>query len=417
MTIIYKRNQNTDGKGSAVHAHKTWFTFMEDLIANGWRVLGSGDGDTFENDGQTAGSSGTGSGGGFDVITRTEDLAQITLPSTVSSLSLEGSWGNESAFPDLLGACWRRIATPADAEHYCEFLFQMNVGGGGGISQRMIIRYCRGTQRFDNGASAWVRPSVNTGVAFTLGGGNTGNSIIDEVPPTSSDKTTFFAPTSNWRAHWYIGDSSVDYDFKFYANRISASVNGEIFSSFGRARLVTAAVSRSDGSPDPDPYILFTQFETAGGNTNHNWNNNELFGVDTTSFPADEQRLEDRVGAGQLVDIWMSFGLGDPGVPASIQGHYGGALIGPGSGPNASDDYAWNAMLGKQPGTDRSLVDTTLKAGLISDQPLVQRNFFKGVLKNDWFGLSSRRSDLPHLEEGPQPLTDPVRVQWGSVSI
>ena len=393
--ITSTRNRLWDESGN--EGNTIWFEFMNALIAQGWRVLGSGDGNSFENDGQTAGATGTGVGGGFDVITTSSVIQQIVLPDTVASEGRVGNWGNYSGFPDNFGASWRRIATPAGADHYCEYLFQVD-----SIDEQVLVRYCRGSQRFDSGATAWGRPNVNTGTALMLG---TRNSV--EQGQGVTEDANGFLPSTDGRAHWWIGDSSVDYDFLYWSHR--KGFNGDVQATFGRLR-VTGGPQRTDSSDDPDPYLLICQLDGAGF-TGHKWLAlNDVFRA-TEAAP---NRMEDRVsvfsGDGPY---WVSsYGLDDPGVAASNQGHYGGSLVNQvvqtGSGYQSLFD---NVRLVP---TDRRQIVTAIPvvfAGNVSSQ-----EYYKGVLKNDLFGLCGSPTAIPVVEKGPDP-SDPIRVRWGFFSV
>lgn len=528
MAIIVKRNQAI--LSASANAHAVWFDFMQDLIANGWRVLGSGDGVTFENDGQkvlgaafgrivtpgpgslldgetftlddgttsvvfefdtvpdgvgggnvvvdisaavdefdvrdaivtaingsalaiTAGpgfraapggaggdpantaavvlaNDATGAGGNtsssetvangdFSVSDMTGGgvaaggiggayhlFTSAVVPIDQSSPWTAGQWGNINPFPTTLGGSWIRIASPAGAFGYTELLFQVRFAVNPGVDEHMIVNMCRGSQRFNVAGSEWQRPGVNTGIALAFGR----TSPIDN-PEEGGFGVPAFAAGGDGHAHWIVGDETVDYDFFFWTHRDGIGFNGEVFADFGRLRVV-GGPTRSDLSEDPDPYVWITAFESGTGNTNHNFNNGEHFFSDTGG-PFGQERLEDRVGTGQLVTTVMSLGLDDPGVPASIQGHYGGHLAIPGVVGFSPTFYD---QMGGSPGLDRTLVDTSIKVGRATDDPEVTREFYKGTIKNDLIGLTTRRSDFPVVERGVD-VSDPFRVSWGRFHI
>lgn len=401
MPRVVNRNQEWNQTTMAGNGNAIWWDFVQDLISQGWRVLGSGDGDSFENDGQTAGTTGTGAGGGFDLFAaRPPAIQSITLPSTVAGAGRTGLFANVSGFPDGFGAAWWRIATPEGADRYCEFLFQLSWVNNG-VDERMIIRYCSGNQRFDNGASAWERPQVNTGTALSLG-----NQISADV--AGSNTYTVFLTSGNGHVHWVIGDADDDFDFHFWVSRDGFS--GEVFSNFGRFKLV-GGQKRTDDSDDPDPYVLLCAFETGSASTNHNLDNDDLLRVDDFINVGVSERLEDRTtttGTTLFPQMIASYGLDDPGVPASKQGHYGVSFWQPAN----VYGYAYeNRNYGANTATVRTVVDTDMKVGRASDDPQATHHFFKGVIKNDLIGWSSRQEPLPVVEKDSTGMI--YRVAWG----
>lgn len=395
MTAIQRRNQP---------AHETewpaiFFAFVEDLIAQGWRVLGSGDGLSFENDGQTAGSSGSGSGGGYHLFTSSSGVV-------VTSNWSAGNWGNINSSQ---GACWIRVASPADAEHYIEYLFQMSSSSY--HHNFLAIDYCRDQQRFDSGASAWVRPSVSSGIALSLV-----RSLYGWVADPSTLAQHYhpcLAPSGTGHSHWYIGDASEDYDFLLWVSRDDASTLGEVFSAFGRLR-TTLGLSRSDGSPDPDPYIHFVDFVNGGGNSTHNFKSDGVIFRTEYTVALGPERLEDRDGSGGLESggLMASYGLGDPGVPPSVQRHYAVGIMIP--TPAVNNDDPGTEHIGLDRATGDFIVDLSVKVARTNEDDDVSFTFHKGYIKNRVIGLVYPSRAAPVVTRNG---TDDYRVAWGALSL
>lgn len=110
----------------------------------------------------------------------------------------------------------------------------------------------------------------------------------------------------------------------------------------------------------------------------------------------------------------MTMGLDDPGVLDALKGHYGGQLgstrvdATTGNGP----DQNWWYMMGGMRGTQRTMVDTFVMVGRVYIPDVdVTEHFFKGVLKNDLLGFTSRGSLFPAVEKSIDETE--FRVSWG----
>lgn len=523
MAIISKRNIVFDSSANLGHA--IWFTFMEDLITQGWRVLGSGDGVTFENSGQkvAAAAFGTlltpaaaslndgetftiddgktsvtfefdtvpdGVGGGnvavdISALTTAAEVRDAIVtaingsalaitaeagsiapgdPANTSRLVMMndatgaggnttssetvtsgdfilsdmtgggvaaggsggafhlftsapaidqtspwtgGLWANVNPFAeDELGASWIRFATPADAEHYTEIVFQLQFNINPGTDESLSIIICRGDQRFDNGATQWQRPRVNQGTAISLGRINGASDDPDDPQPN----TAFWLPSSDGYVNWFIGDSDDDYDFFLWSVRAAAFSPGEVFADFGRFRVV-GGPTRSDNSADPDPYVWLVGTQSSTGNTNHNFSTTIHTQSDITA--SNPERLEDwTTGGSQIAENVATFGLGDPAIPTSVQGHYEVGLMPWGIVASGTPDFFIDDWNQTSQATGRTIVSTLVGVGRAYDSGSKPRKFFKGVLKNDLLGWSSKVRDIPTVQRGVD-VADPFRVAWG----
>lgn len=410
---------NPDDGDQDRFGHAVMFPFMEDLIAQGWRVLGSGDGVSFENQGQTAGATGVGSGGGYHVIDHATGLP-VTSSWPVGNL-VNASVSNS-------GASWVRFATPSDADHYMELLIQKQWSSNPAKCLGWVTEICKGSQRFNTGADEWTRPFVNTGTAIHLGTRDEG---AGQTPSTRSDEHTFWGPssggggsTNNNRAYWHIGDKEEDYDFLFWTSRgpdITSTPTGEVFSTFGRLRTVfniQRTVEAGGPSDDPDPYVIIAGFETGGGATNNNFANANFIRSDDGS----PERLEDRlptISSPIFAQMIASFGLDDPAAQSKNRdGHYGVAFwLWKDRG-----DAAWENME-RYPITDHYTEITLLAVGRMN----LNRRFraFKGFVKNNkLLRLSSVNTEKPvtrvnaptTLNPSP-PEPEDYRLLWGRFSV
>jgi hypothetical protein len=296
------------------------------------------------------------------------------------------------------------MATPADADHYAELLFQLQFDTNPGTTGVVFVAMCRGSQRFDNGADQWQRPDVNTGKALRFGSAT--NKHDPEVHGTGTGivNPAFIPSTGDSRAHWFIGDKTVDYDFLFWTHRRGFS--GEVFADFGRFRTI-GAERRSDDSEDPDPYIWFTGFESGTGSTNHNWFNQDHLRPREAATP-----LEDlETSSGTTAQTIMSYGIDDPAWPVAQQGHYGGQILVPAEldGFGSGIFYA-DANLESQL-TQNVIVDTVVKVA--HGNPAQQPYFIKGVLKNKLLAFNSKAgSGVPQVQ-APSDPAESFRVAWG----
>lgn len=392
-----------------------FFDLIEDFIVQGWRVLGSGDLNTFENEGQTAGSSGTGSGGGYHLFTFASNPIDTSSPWPAEN------WGNVD-FPN--GASWIRIATPADADHYCEFLFQLRFDGNPGDGYNMIWEYCSGSQRFNTGATATERPEVNTGKALHLGTPYTG-----EAKPEGNDEVTFFAPSGNNRNNlmfYHIGDKEEDYDFLVWTSRggTAGEGTGEVFCVWGRLRTILneqRTVVVGGPTDDPDPYVLIASMETTGSATNHEFQNDGLLSYATDAPGPVEDRTQDFNLFGTFPHMIASYGLDEP--VTKFAGHYNVAFWPLAFGTAAG--LAWE-QLGRDRVTENLPELALIPVGRADvDTNIVQR-FFKGFVKNTkllrWAATNSPYPywTRPRGTDPNKPYNDDLeerRIVWGRFSL
>jgi hypothetical protein len=174
MSFFARVNQVTDATpGTAGGTFITnWWRFLQDLIDAGWRVLGSGDTFTFKNAGQTA-ADGAGIGGGYSVITSANGGEFALSP---NDDRVEGGIGNCWSFPwtdppagviTRAGGSWIRLATPANADHYREYLFQVNWKTNNTVNRHYWnIWMARNSTAFSAGGSDFRAPLPTSGLGY-----------------------------------------------------------------------------------------------------------------------------------------------------------------------------------------------------------------------------------------------------------
>lgn len=404
MATIFRRNIDiTAGTADPERFNQVWFWFMEDLIAQGWQVLGSGDGFTFENQGQTGGGSGTGSGGGYHLFTQ---APAIQTPSSW----IANAWSNVNGFPNNLGASWIRMAPPADSGNTREFIFQLQWAANQGTGHTVMIATSRPGVTFSSGATAWRSPDPVGGVAISL-------AEIDSRydPDAAVNRANAMVPNvAAAVVHWVIGDATRDYDFMIYSNRTNGV--GNLFGAFGMLRL-------TDANPlgtDSDPYLIIATLESSGGNTSDDFAGGQPFlrAQDTSPNPA---RFEDRTGgsSGQSDTLYATYGLGDAdAIAANLDGHYSVCAL-----PLSSQDGGGVDRISIQNGNDfelakgKRMVLPDIAIGRFGDAAAgVDHRFFKGYVKNDILRWALPSQQPPKVI---QKLGDPdsARLNWTNFSI
>lgn len=388
-------------------AIQTWLRFENDLIAQGWRVLGSGDTFTFENAGQTAGTAGTGPGGGFDLITSADGGVQQGADTRVV-----GGRGNIWGFPyasDLAGSSWRRIATPVDAQHYREYLFTIRWRWNQTTSRNHLCVYmARDAAAFSDNATPVAPPLPNDKTRYVALVGRQNMEATGLVGNQEPEHLPFFPGTDSY-AHWFIGDASEDYDFLFWSTRSSEK---SIFRFFGQLRLVNT-YAESIGKVDTDPYLYVSSGgHTTSSSTDVGRNSNYCF-VPETAVPA---RLEDRLtiaqqhpnGGSNIGFGYASWGRWDTN-PDPEQGTYGVSLWPQGA---LSTDLNTSTPDGKSLVIFNPLVGRATSTGAGTE-------FYKGQIKSKLIGLSTRFDDPTVMEDevGPDGASTGRRLSVGHLHL
>lgn len=377
------------------------FDLMEDMIASGWRVLGSGDCVSFENQGQTSGSSGSGSGGGFDVITSGDGVQGSDVSHT------EGGLNNADESPTFAGASWRRLASPEDYDGYVELLFWRSFHANQ-AGDRWTLYQATTDQAFNSDGDAFRAPVDFTKKNFIAIMGTR----VPSAEPTGGDgekgDVTWVPGNGGSHNHWFIGDKDEDYDFVYYNNR-GADSNVDMFQLFGRVR--TSPNTLPDGSDDPDPFATLKLGKTSRGTISGLQDNEaDIFEVNTgITLPERMEYTDSAPSDGCLIPV--SYGLG---TNWAGRGTYPGNILRwDGGDANMMESLATT----KDPITNshQILFNPLIgRTGPDTQQDLIVR-FIKGSIKNKILGLTTIYYESPKIEN--DPATGESRLNWGFLSL
>lgn len=268
------------------------FLMIEDMIATGWRVLGSGDGlAAFENTGQTGGGSGVGTGGGYHVINQAGAGANGMSNQTFN-----------------VGSSWIRLASPLGAAVYREYLWVLDFRSGILLDDWRLLTTLD-NPGFNSGGSAQTAP-VAASSHFALAG----NQVL---AGTSTDFRAWRPSTVPSTMHWILGDVNEEFSFIMITTRGGANA---VFSCWGLDQIVNAQPgSNPPTTDDPDPHIHIVGHTTAGGNSQ------DCFAfrgrMYDSLFNNTQGRFEDVTGS-HNGGIFASSFLGEAQPSSPIGGHY-----------------------------------------------------------------------------------------------
>ena len=261
------------------------FDMIEDMITQGWLIVGSGDGlAAFENTGQTAGLGGGGSGGGFHVFT------------TGGS----GALGMDNG-SDFVNGAWVRIKAPVGSNFAnLEYLWSRDTTS----NDWRLMASVDGTG-FDSGGAAAVSPVAADQVSLA------GNQVRQA---SSADFRTWIPSGGGVHDHWAVGDASEDYGFVMFNLRVS---DEGVWGVWG---LDPCGSLPPGSSPpvtiDPLPFVHLMSHASGSGSSFDAFDTATLFGW---YFPTggSAERIEDMVGAnGPDRGVFAHFGFGESGPPA-----------------------------------------------------------------------------------------------------
>lgn len=227
------------------------FELMEAMIDVGWRVLGSSNYTSYENYPATSGTTGTGSGGQYDLITSVSVLTQKVLNT---------------------GVAWRRLATPVDAPHYREILFYTQ-SIGSVVNTEWRWEWARGGSTFTGSASATSPPSATFAVA--MGSRNPSRAA------SATDCSLYAAPVNTAWYAYAVGDVDENYDFILFSWKVNTTTPS-IYSAFGSAYL--ASVYPGNNETDLDPYIYIAKHRTTDTTPSYT-DVRDFFEADTLDSP------------------------------------------------------------------------------------------------------------------------------------
>lgn len=351
MASTFSTDLYTGGYRVAQAPHGTtapqfFWNLKEDMVEQGFRILGSSDGTNFVNDGATDGADTYGSGGEYDLWIDATDAAVAN-----------GNYGS-----------WIRIATPEDATHYREWLLMMyggTIGGVTGNSWRMELS--RDGDGFVTGAAAGAPPTAADGIS------------PGAITPES--RTGFAAGTDNyvWENtldngyYWFVGDATQNYDWLacvFFRRRLSAAM--------GCLKLQYTTVAPY-GLADEDPFLYIHALETDNTSPT-NWNEKWLTCID------DDDSEENAVGSGRSAasgaGAFASYGYG---TGHASEGLYGVALTVP---VMLGDNSEWSDS-GIDAGIQFPFYDNVVGVPVVRVSGSTTFNFRKGVIQSPSIVLSS----------------------------
>lgn len=375
-----------------------WWRFLRDMIDAGWRVKGSGDTFSFLNEGQT-GATGTGYGGGYNVIS--SDAGGEHNGGGGSDTRVVGGLGNIWGFPytsGIAGASWIRIATPIDAEHYREYMFQSQWKTSPTSTRHVLVVYMTiDATAFASGATAYDLPLPTDISRYACIGGWQNPKSTGTGQNQTPTPITMTPGGSGGYCHWFIGDRTSDYDFSWWSTRTSEQ---SIFRLFGQYRLQNCFADQIDDE-DLDPYVIIN----AGGTTDSNSADvvRSLNTIVRVSVHALEPRLGDRVFQAEQVQeggvdggVYASWGYWRSGTRSNA-GFYSVAI---------SMNYVDANPLAAVDGIGRA---DAFGTSLLIFNPVVIRGggtgtstdvrFYKGRIKNDLIALTTRFDDPAVLED------------------
>ncbi len=247
------------------------YQWLEHMIDTGFRVMGSSNGLTYENYGQTSGTTGTGSGGGYHVITGAGQLIAATAG---------------------VGAPWIRLATPEDATHYREWCIQVKYISSVTATE-WRIEVSRDGTGFDSGGSKNYMPVAADGLAF---------GHERPVRATHADDYSNIFSSTNYDTcfAWTIGDADENYDWFVWSWPIRTAA--ALYSGWGCVK-VTLPFPGNGADTDPFVYIYF--WEAAYGTPSYATTNV------LTRFAAGSDTKQEGLATSAQVGCFSSFHYGE----------------------------------------------------------------------------------------------------------
>lgn len=366
MAYTFGVNQSF-GAGTEEEFGQYLRAFMDDMIAAGWRVLGSGDGESpgnFENTGQTAGATGLGAGGGFDILTNTGAGAL--------------GWKNQS---NNNGASWIRLATPVGAAVYQEYIWQLHYRSGLGDFSRFQVRV------------SWLGFNGNDATAQLAPTATDARTIIGSRYPADGNTVDvgygipMMPSTAGSRCHWIIGDSAEDYDFLFITYRTGQPDGAHTV--VGRIAL-TQLFPHDVADPDPFFYLGGGSFTNGTGIDSFVAHQSPGFCDSRNSSVVSPYKIED------VTPNTCPYGLAyyNKGTPADPRtGWYNMGIFYP---TMFDEQHFFDGV--REEKSDKFLELPILMVGKRDDSNLF---FFKGIAKNKTLSFTSNNLDgqVPQVYE------------------
>jgi len=204
------------------------FNWKEDMVAAGWRVLGSGN--TTISFNSPGSGSGSGSGGIYDVWVTDADIVR-------------SSGGND--------ASWIRFGTPLDAQHQREYLLSLD-STSGTDTEFHIMKWWRSldSDGFDRDESPDTPPNADDHLA-------PGQDLpADPDNDIGGITGRYIHGDAAGQTFWALGDVAEDYDFLFWTMRDAKT----IFGAFGQCTITN---TNPAWGTDADPCVYICGFRDA----------------------------------------------------------------------------------------------------------------------------------------------------------
>lgn len=367
------------GTGISTDFPLVLFQLLDDMVALGWRVFGSGDGlSLFSNQGQTAGGEDPGNPWGTWSVIRSGGAGANGL--------------SNQAFN--VGSAWVRLRTPADAAVQREYLWILDFRSGISLADWRLLT-TRDASGFDTGADADTAPVAAGHVALA------GNQVAQAA---ATDFRTWIPSGTGNLVHWILGDKDDEYAFIWFSVR---STDLGVWGVWGLDQISPAFPgSAPPGTEDPDPFYHLIS-HAASSFMSYDWADGATIGrSDIGSLSS--IRVEDYTGTqGPERGLIASAFLGEPGPPPEA-GHYPVAI-----GPPAEGDLtSWLGQIGISPGLGRGYVTNAIPVLKAATVP----RFFKGFSRGRLIRASSFGSAIPNtVSDASQPTDQQTRARFGDI--
>lgn len=357
------------------------FELIDDMVALGWRVFGSGDGlALFSNEGQTAGGEDAGNPWGTWSVIRGFGAGANNLGNATFNV----------------GSAWLRLRTPSDALVQREYLFTLDFRTGLSLND-WRLQTTRDPAGFDTGATANTAPTGIDAIALA------GYQILQA---SSADFRTWIPSGAGNPHSWILGDKDDEYSF-IYMN-IRSSDDG-VWGVWGLDQVVPVFPgSNPPATEDPDPHYHLISHASSSGNS-FDWADRVSSGRSDLSALSGI-KIENYAGTqGPERGLIASMFFGEPGPPADA-GHYQVAF-----GHHAEGDLTSDlADIGVMPAVGKGLSVNGIPIMKAAVAPRFQKGFARGrLIRGSSFG-----SSVPDtLVDASLALEQQTRARFGDMGI
>ena len=388
MAYFPTRVPNTlaGGTGISIDFPLVLFELLDDMVAIGWRILGSSDHSTgFENTGQTGGGSVDPGNpwGAFSVIRSGGAGANGMANATFN-----------------VGSCWIRLATPSDAAVYREYLWTLDYGSGISVGD-WRLETTMDLSGFNTGGTINLRPTGIDSIALA------GNQVatLPGSPPSTDFRTWIPSATGNY-SHWVLGDVDDEYSF-IYLNR--RATDEGVWGVWGLDQISPVLGGTNPPTTnDPDPHYHLISHLSSNGSSFDCFDTTG--GAGRSDIGTSGLRVEDFTGTQQVERLIVaSILLGESGPPAEA-GHYQMAL----GQIIEGDGSASLAALGTSPGFNTGYSTNAVPVLKQAVAPA----FFKGFARGRLIRNVSFNQAIPNTTiDTSLPLAEQTRARFGNMGL